>query len=406
MAIDSSKIQRYFMFVHVGSSLITESDLTTLYCTFGDSTQPALDSMVWKNTPQKNRGNDPDLNVFHVDYNMYSGDDVGGVQYYSHDPGAEYLIHDQSWVWVKFQRGSKTYIGGELIGDYEIHTPYPEDNTQYIGTNIYIEDQGPDPGPDPEPDPPTPTGRKYRIYVKREDKHAFIDNENILVGNTRGDGKSKETSGVTLGAEYSYVEFNSWEELVAAVEGGSGPTPSETLSLGLSKDDIDATGESIYLIISSNTGWTVTESNPWIIPTRREGGGNDSIQVSVLENHTSDVRYGSITVTTTGGLAKSVIIQQRKRANVTYILVLGFDDMSLGVGEGKVITATYCRYEDDVEISSVDVTYEPGVEWRSGDTSIVTVSHGGNVTGISPGFTEIWATYNGKTSQYTRVTVQ
>ena len=214
MAIDNTKIQKYYVFVHVGSSFITESDLATFYCTFGGSTQPAADS-TWKNTPQKNGGYDPELDSFHIDYNIYDGNARGGIQYYSHEPRAQTLINDQSWIWVKFQRNSNTYIGGAKIGDYEIRVSPAEDNTQYIGTHIYVETQV-------DPDPPTPTGRKYRIYVKREDKHTLISNENILVGNTRDDGKSKETSGMTMGAEYSYVEFNSWEELTDAAGGGSG----------------------------------------------------------------------------------------------------------------------------------------------------------------------------------------
>ena len=62
----------------------------------------------------------------------------------------------------------------------------------------------------------------YRIWVNRKDTHNRISDENIWVGNIPLDGKSKITSGYTIGPNYSYVEFNSWADLLKAI-GVDGP---------------------------------------------------------------------------------------------------------------------------------------------------------------------------------------
>ena len=62
--------------------------------------------------------------------------------------------------------------------------------------------------------------KKYRIWVNNSKTNDRVTDENIWVGNTPEDGNSKCTSGKTLGAEYSYVEFT-WDELIRAVGGGA-----------------------------------------------------------------------------------------------------------------------------------------------------------------------------------------
>ena len=57
---------------------------------------------------------------------------------------------------------------------------------------------------------------KYKIWLNRSDTHGRITDENIWVGNTPGDGHSKQSSGLTMGANYAYVEFT-WEELLKAI---------------------------------------------------------------------------------------------------------------------------------------------------------------------------------------------
>ena len=61
--------------------------------------------------------------------------------------------------------------------------------------------------------------RKYRIYVHRRDTDALIGDEDILVGNNPYIGKY--TKGLSMqNPNYSYVEFNSWDELINAVVNG------------------------------------------------------------------------------------------------------------------------------------------------------------------------------------------
>lgn len=67
---------------------------------------------------------------------------------------------------------------------------------------------------------------KYKIWVRRSDTHDYIGNEDILVGNA-GNEHSKFTSGLTIDKAFSYVEFDSWEDLVESIT-GSGCTPELT----------------------------------------------------------------------------------------------------------------------------------------------------------------------------------
>ena len=67
---------------------------------------------------------------------------------------------------------------------------------------------------------------KYKIWVRRSDTHDYIGNEDILVGNA-GNEHSKFTSGLTIDKAFSYVEFDSWEDLIESIT-GSGCTPELT----------------------------------------------------------------------------------------------------------------------------------------------------------------------------------
>lgn len=60
-------------------------------------------------------------------------------------------------------------------------------------------------------------GPGYKIWLNRKDTHWRIGNEDIWVGNIPRDGKSKVTSGYTISEDYSYVIFNTWEDLLKAI---------------------------------------------------------------------------------------------------------------------------------------------------------------------------------------------
>lgn len=212
MPIDNTKINRYYLFIHFGESLIEHSELNTLQYTFGEETEPSTGLTSWVDYPRRNATYDSEYRTFEIDYSIYAGNEYGGILYYTHDPGGATLIHNRSWVWVKFTVGGNEYIGGNLIGEEEASIDYPREDTQYIATHIYI-----DPAPGPEP-PTPPADKKYKIWVLKENSDGStvnITDENIWVGNTPGDGKSKQTSGTTQGEEYAYVEFT-WDELKSA----------------------------------------------------------------------------------------------------------------------------------------------------------------------------------------------
>jgi hypothetical protein len=374
---------------------MNESDLTTFYYAFGGSTQPDLNSSLWVNHPRKNQGIDTDYE-FHFDYSIYDSSSAPALQYYTHTPMGATLITDESWLWIKFTRGSNTFISGTLIGDRELFIQNPEENTQYIGTIMYIS----------EPDPPTPpdppiTTTKYRIYVNRYDNHQRVTNENIWAGNVHVPADApycKKTSGTT-GADYAYVEFSSWDDLVRAV-GGSGP--ADFLTATISVDDFEAQGGQAILSIDSNTSWTII-TNTWISVERTSGSGSIDLRVEVEENDGDYVRSGTITVRTTGGTVVSIPIQQRKNSDTWHKITLGYDEMSVAVNDTQRNTAWYHTYEGQTEIDIEDVTEY--ADWRTSDENIAVAGRGGDITGVSPGETYMWAIYMGETSNDTRIIV-
>lgn len=89
--------------------------------------------------------------------------------------------------------------------------------------------------------------RKYRFYLKRNDTHQNIGDEDILVGNRANVGKY--TSGLTRGSQYSYVEFT-WNELLRAVDA----TPDPTISLSASTTTVPKSGGTVTVTITVNNG--------------------------------------------------------------------------------------------------------------------------------------------------------
>jgi hypothetical protein len=69
------------------------------------------------------------------------------------------------------------------------------------------------------------TGNGYKIWVNRKDTHQRIGDEDIWVGNIHlspDKDYCKKTSGLTIGPDYSYVIFETWEDLLKAI-GVEGP---------------------------------------------------------------------------------------------------------------------------------------------------------------------------------------
>lgn len=110
-------------------------------------------------------------------------------------------------------------------------------------------------------------GPKYRIWLNRSDTHGRITDENIWVGNYPNDGFSKISSGLTSGANYAYVEFNTWEDLLKAI--GDSQETVEVLVTG-QFEQVDNGGGG-----GGETTVNVTISGAFEQEMSESGGGDD-----------------------------------------------------------------------------------------------------------------------------------
>ena len=104
---------------------------------------------------------------------------------------------------------------------------------------------------------------KYKIWLNRSDTHGRITDENIWVGNTPGDGHSKQSSGLTMGANYAYVEFT-WEELLKAI--GIDSTTVDVTLTGI-LEQLESTGDTGYTETVILTGTLEQEQGAPATPT-------------------------------------------------------------------------------------------------------------------------------------------
>ena len=89
-----------------------------------------------------------------------------------------------------------------------------------------------------------------------------------------------------------------------------------------------AAGATSFSILS-NTGWTVTESVPWMNVAPMSGTGNGLMNASYGENTTGSMRVGSVTVTATGGSpSQTVTVTQATYPTHSISLTEGWSGLS------------------------------------------------------------------------------
>lgn len=130
--------------------------------------------------------------------------------------------------------------------------------------------------------------RKYRLYINRSDNHRRVTDENIWVGNTPNDGKSKVTSGATLGEEYSYVEFT-WNELLDAIgESSATPTINITSDLG----SIPRSGATVTYTINIQNGvysrYYIVQPYGTLVSEDTSDPNSIVVKISYPQNDTGD----------------------------------------------------------------------------------------------------------------------
>ena len=96
--------------------------------------------------------------------------------------------------------------------------------------------------------------------------------------------------------------------------------PDPTLSVDEYMVSFDANGGSKSLSITSNTNWTVSNSNDWITVNPTSGKGNLSVSLTASNNSSTEKRTGVIVIRTNDGTLSQRIDVEQAKVNVTLSL--------------------------------------------------------------------------------------
>lgn len=221
-------------------------------------------------------------------------------------------------------------------------------------------------------------GMKYKIVVKGSDAQRGITKENICVGDLKAAGSEnvKYTSGFTSGEEYSYVLFDTWRDVVAAVGGVSEPI----IAMEANEYIMPDTGGTSLVTITVEDGYYVDyEISPSLGNVGEERTGDGAILTLPFLQNTSgeDIIYTVTAKARSNNPAdqtiygKSIEITHSFRkwalSNMDYILFT-YDWTSGSTGGSDLDSFTFI---DGLATSSTDTygyTFEKGVGFGNGKT--------------------------------------
>jgi len=156
----------------------------------------------------------------------------------------------------------------------------------------------------------------------------------------------------------NYAENNSilqrLGEITVIAEGGS-PVVSLILSQQAAPPALSVTPISqnvtnisgtAFLVVSSNTTWSVTENVPWLTVSPVEGSNNDTIRIVYLANSDFSPRFGEITIVASGGTpAVNVTIEQDSK-----ICLPSFQDNRDGKIYNTVLIVNQCWMAQNLNV--------------------------------------------------------
>ncbi len=90
----------------------------------------------------------------------------------------------------------------------------------------------------------------------------------------------------------------------------SSSTSGSSLSTSINSLNVTAAGTQTTFTIESNTSWSISNSNSWIIVGPTQGTGNASIYCVINPNTSSIPRSGVFTISTSGGIVKIIVVNQ------------------------------------------------------------------------------------------------
>ena len=221
--------------------------------------------------------------------------------------------------------------------------------------------------------------KKYRIYVRWNDRGTGvnIDDEDIWVGNVPNDGKSKITSGLTINAAHSYVDFDTWEDLLDAI-GASSATP--TITITADAESVPKDGGVVTYTISIQNGvyvsYEILDSYGTFVSEDRSNPNSIKLKISYPENDTGEEQQVGIKATVKGiGEHSSTTYHSDpfmltwesggwSLTDVDYVIfTFGWDEM-----DGRDLDSF--TFIDGLASSSTDYygnTFERGVGFGNGD---------------------------------------
>jgi hypothetical protein len=141
------------------------------------------------------------------------------------------------------------------------------------------------------------------------------------------------------------------------------------------------TGSNISVNILSNSGWTVTNQNNWVICSPASGYGNGSLNLVCTANSSGAVRYGNIVVSD-GQHDNIVLIRQGSQVILTgtsFTLANGITD------EKDSVTLSFNQAVRPQQISSAYMNCYIDMGWRYlGDSSIIRCNYDCGRIGTNP----------------------
>ena len=115
----------------------------------------------------------------------------------------------------------------------------------------------------------------------------------------------------------------------------------ETLTISPTTSNVNPGSHTILVTVTSNTGWFATDNVSWLTTNvgPADGLGDGSFSVSVSTNTTTNPRTGIVTVITSGGLSRTLTINQSALApQTTYPVSLGRNAVELNACFSPVST--------------------------------------------------------------------
>ena len=112
----------------------------------------------------------------------------------------------------------------------------------------------------------------------------------------------------------------------------------ETLELNANLFEFGEKENSAFIVVSSNTKWTATSSVAWLGCSPASGEGNLSIKLTAEASDVTDVRSGAISVSTIGGVSKTVQVTQAGLE--PFITIDPKSASAQGAGEEITVTVT------------------------------------------------------------------